>query len=131
MTDAHGAFPASFAGLGLLSLYLAGKFHLWDRPGSAGVKAWICIIPLTGAAAVAISRTMDYRHHPTDVLSGAILGSFFAFASYHLYFPRLGTGQSDRYRVPDDRGVFWTRVDQEEVSVEAHEPKEALPAGVV
>jgi diacylglycerol diphosphate phosphatase / phosphatidate phosphatase len=68
----------SFAGLGFLSFYLAGKLHLFDRRGQAvsGTgwlaksslldaafqgKAWLSLTPLAGAALVAISRTMDYR----------------------------------------------------------------------
>lgn len=68
----------SFAGLGFLSFYLAGKMHLFDARGhtvSVTIapanahpfkmiyqhKAWISLAPLAGASLVAISRTMDYR----------------------------------------------------------------------
>jgi diacylglycerol diphosphate phosphatase/phosphatidate phosphatase len=66
LKDGFRSFPSghsslSFAGLGFLSFYLAGKFHLFDRRGHAH-KAWISVTPLCGAALVAISRTMDYRH---------------------------------------------------------------------
>jgi diacylglycerol diphosphate phosphatase/phosphatidate phosphatase len=77
----------SFAGLGFLTFYLAGKLHLFDRRGHAvssaihsslyviptltrpfcQAKAWISLTPLAGASLVAISRSMDYRrkhHHP-------------------------------------------------------------------
>ena len=50
----------SFAGLGFLSFYLAGKLHLFDKKGHTA-KAWLSFTPLAGAALVAISRTMDYR----------------------------------------------------------------------
>jgi diacylglycerol diphosphate phosphatase/phosphatidate phosphatase len=50
----------SFAGLGFLSFYLAGKLHLFDKRGHAR-KAWLALSPLTAATLVAISRTMDYR----------------------------------------------------------------------
>ena len=73
--------PVSFAGLGFLSFYIAGKLHLFDKRGHAvrmissiyslttlmicdcgpQPKAWISLAPLSGAALVAISRTMDYR----------------------------------------------------------------------
>ena len=72
-------FLVSFAGLGFLAFYLAGKLHLFDRRGHAvGLldlksnrmftqgfhqqgKAWLALAPFAGAALVAISRTMDYR----------------------------------------------------------------------
>ena len=37
------------------------------------------------AALVGVSRTMDYRHHATDVLSGAILGAVVGICMYHVY----------------------------------------------
>lgn len=45
----------SFAGLGFLSWYLAGKLHLFDRRGHQ-FKAWLALTPLVGALLVAISR---------------------------------------------------------------------------
>lgn len=61
---AHHYVTVSFAGLGFLSFYLAGKLHLFDERGHTG-KAWIALAPLTGALLTAISRTMDYRRkHP-------------------------------------------------------------------
>lgn len=64
-----------------MAWYLAGKLHLFDEKGhavsvylkvskghsllmsrrSAQSKAWLSLTPLSGAALVAISRTMDYR----------------------------------------------------------------------
>ena len=68
----------SFAGLGFLALYLAGKMHLYDRRGHrvsycsgslmrvrheliAQTRAWFALTPLLGGAMVAISRTEDNR----------------------------------------------------------------------
>ncbi|KAK4704474.1 diacylglycerol diphosphate phosphatase / phosphatidate phosphatase, partial [Phenoliferia sp. Uapishka_3] len=104
----HSSF--AFSGLGYLSLYLAGKMHLFDRKGHA-LKAWVCVIPLLGAALIAISRTMgmlyalshrkmwkltrititDYRHHATDVLIGSLLGVLIAYFTYSLYYPPLNS----------------------------------------
>jgi diacylglycerol diphosphate phosphatase / phosphatidate phosphatase len=82
LRDGFRSFPSghaslSFAGLGFLSFYLAGKLRLWDDHGYAvsplllarGVfdylhlqaKVWLALTPLTGASLVAITRTMDYR----------------------------------------------------------------------
>lgn len=75
----------SFAGLGFLSLYLAGKMHLWDNGGHRvsqhplkifavhtlipeflpKTRAWAALSPLLGAAMVAISRTEDNRRRST------------------------------------------------------------------
>ena len=81
-------YAVSFAGLTFLTLFIAGKVHLWDQVGS-GIKAWFTVVPMTGAALVAISRTMDYRHHATDVLAGSLLGIGIAYMSYRQYFPPL------------------------------------------
>ncbi|KAG8748038.1 hypothetical protein FRC10_009790 [Ceratobasidium sp. 414] len=50
-----GHSSLSFAGLGFLSFYLAGKMHLFDKRGHTS-KAWVSLIPLTGALLVAISQ---------------------------------------------------------------------------
>ncbi|POY71007.1 hypothetical protein BMF94_5932 [Rhodotorula taiwanensis] len=91
--DGFKSFPSghssfAWAGLGYFSLYLAGKMRLFDRRGHA-IKAWIAIAPLIGATLIAVSRTMDYRHHATDVIAGSILGALIALVTYHLYYPSL------------------------------------------
>lgn len=85
-----GHSSLSFAGLGFLSFYLAGKMHLFDERGHTG-KAWIAMTPLTGALLVAISRTMDYRHHWQDVLIGSIVGLVLSYFSYRQYYPSLAS----------------------------------------
>ncbi|KAI0273546.1 PAP2-domain-containing protein [Gloeopeniophorella convolvens] len=95
INDGFRSFPSghsslSFAGLTFLSLYTAGKLHLFDSRGHAP-KAWISVLPLFGASLVAISRTMDYRHHWQDVTAGSILGIVCAYFSYRLYYPNLSS----------------------------------------
>lgn len=63
----------SFAGLGFLSWYLAGKIRAFDRGGHIA-KLCIVILPLLLAAMVGVSRVDDYWHHWQDVFTGGILG---------------------------------------------------------
>ncbi|OCH94952.1 acid phosphatase/Vanadium-dependent haloperoxidase [Obba rivulosa] len=98
--DGWRSFPSghsslSFAGLGFLAFYLAGKLHLFDNKGYA-IKAWITLVPLSAAALVAVSRTMDNRHHWEDVLAAAILGMVVAWFAYRQYYPSLSSELSHR-----------------------------------
>ncbi|KAK7467055.1 hypothetical protein VKT23_004117 [Stygiomarasmius scandens] len=100
LNDGFRSFPSghssmSFAGLGFLAYYLAGKLHLFDERGHAG-KAWLALSPFAGAALVAISRTMDYRHHWQDVFIGSILGTVMSYFSYRQYYPDLASELSHR-----------------------------------
>lgn len=67
---------------------MAGKLHVLDARGEAW-KTIVVLIPFLAAALVAVSRIMDARHHPFDVITGAMLGFFVAWASYRQYFPSL------------------------------------------
>ena len=49
----------------------------------------IIVTPCIGATLVAVSRIMDARHHPFDVITGSLLGVVCAFLSYRQYFPPL------------------------------------------
>ncbi|KAG6919925.1 hypothetical protein DXG01_013274 [Tephrocybe rancida] len=100
LRDGFRSFPSghsslSFAGLGFLAFYIAGKLHLFDRRGHAG-KAWLAVAPFCGAALVAISRTMDYRHHWHDVLVGSLLGTVVSYFTYRQYYPSLADELSHR-----------------------------------
>ncbi|KAK0210616.1 phosphatidic acid phosphatase type 2/haloperoxidase [Desarmillaria ectypa] len=115
LRDGFRSFPSghsslSFAGLGFLAFYLAGKLHLFDKRGHTG-KAWLSLSPFAAAALVAISRTMDYRHHWHDVLIGSILGTVLAYFSYRQYYPSLASELSHRPYSP--------RI--------PHEPEEGIP----
>uniref|UniRef100_A0A0D2XR41 Phosphatidic acid phosphatase type 2/haloperoxidase domain-containing protein n=1 Tax=Fusarium oxysporum (strain Fo5176) TaxID=660025 RepID=A0A0D2XR41_FUSOF len=63
----HSSF--SFAGLGFLSLFLAGQLHVfrYSAGGRDLSRALVCLLPLIGAGLVAISRCEDYRHDVYDV----------------------------------------------------------------
>ncbi|KAG9009687.1 oligosaccharyl transferase subunit ost3/OST6 [Tulasnella sp. 427] len=112
LNDGFRSFPSghsslSFAGLGFLSFYLAGKLHLFDKRGHTG-KSWLAVGPLVGAALTAVSRTMDYRHHWQDVTTGSILGLTIAFFAYRQFFPPLSSPTSHKPfspRIPRDMAL--------------------------
>ena len=63
----------SFAGLGFLAWYLAGKITAFDRRGHVA-KLCIVFLPLLTASLVAVSRVDDYWHHWQDVFTGSLIG---------------------------------------------------------
>lgn len=89
--EGHKSFPSghaswSFAGLGFLSWYLAGKIRAFDRRGHVA-KLCIVFAPLLAACLVAVSRVDDYRHHWQDVFAGGILGLVVSSFCYLQFFP--------------------------------------------
>ena len=91
MADGFRSFPSghsssAFAGLFYLSLYLAAKLHVLDQRGEVW-RTFIVLIPTLAASCVAMSRIMDARHHPFDVLFGSAMGILVAWGSYRQYFP--------------------------------------------
>ncbi|GJJ76167.1 diacylglycerol diphosphate phosphatase / phosphatidate phosphatase [Entomortierella parvispora] len=99
LRDGFKSFPSghssfSFGGLGYLSMYLAGKIHLFDERGHT-YKSLVVLAPMILAALIAASRVADYRHHWQDVSVGAIIGSLFAIYSYRQYYPSLAAVKCD------------------------------------
>ncbi|RIA83807.1 phosphatidic acid phosphatase type 2/haloperoxidase [Glomus cerebriforme] len=78
----------SFAGLGFLSFYLAGKLHIFDQRGHT-YKGFVVVAPLILAIFIGISRIQDYRHHWQDVFAGSLLGFILGLYAYHQYYPPL------------------------------------------
>lgn len=135
LNDGWRSFPSghsstAFAGLGFLSFYVAGKLHLFDRRGYTA-KAWIALTPLYGAALVAISRTMDYRHHWHDVTAGSILGLVVAYFSYRQYYPPLSSNKSHHPNAPriERREQPLLPVHVEEGSFHSEYPEHREPGG--
>ncbi|KAJ5646511.1 hypothetical protein N7490_002883 [Penicillium lividum] len=83
-----GHSSSSFAGLFYTSLWLGGKFHIMDNRGETW-KTLLVTIPILAATLVAVSRIMDARHHPFDVITGSLLGVACAMISYRQYFPPI------------------------------------------
>ncbi|KAH7402674.1 lipid phosphate phosphatase 1 [Pyrenochaeta sp. MPI-SDFR-AT-0127] len=91
LQDGFKSFPSghssvSFAGLFYLSIYLAGKLHVLDAKGEVW-RTFLVMVPALGAALITGTRIMDARHHPFDVISGALLGILVSWGSYRQYFP--------------------------------------------
>lgn len=89
--EGHKSFPSghtswSFAGLGFLSLYLAGKIKCFDRKGHVA-KLCLIFLPILAACLVGISRVDDYWHHWQDVFAGGLLGLGVATFCYLQFFP--------------------------------------------
>ncbi|GAO14644.1 uncharacterized protein UV8b_05289 [Ustilaginoidea virens] len=124
LQDGWRSFPSghssfSFAGLGFLSLFLAGQLHVFDHPvgGRDLGRALICLLPLIGATLIAISRCEDYRHDVYDVCVGSALGMSVAYWSYRRHWPRLSSPKcSEPYPRPgsDLQSAAWQRVRDEE-----------------
>ncbi|CAG8753862.1 11314_t:CDS:2, partial [Acaulospora colombiana] len=57
--------------------------------GGHTAKSWLAVLPLFGATIIAITRTMDYRHHYQDVFVGMVVGLVVAYFSYRQYYPSL------------------------------------------
>ncbi|EDK40090.2 hypothetical protein PGUG_04188 [Meyerozyma guilliermondii ATCC 6260] len=92
-TTPSGHSSLSFAGLGYLSLWLSGQLVV----ASPNVGSWrivVAWVPAFGAALIALSRTMDYRHHFVDVTLGSILGMVISFVIYRHYFPGIAHEKS-------------------------------------
>ncbi|CEL10708.1 Putative PAP2 domain protein (AFU_orthologue; AFUA_4G08970) [Aspergillus calidoustus] len=83
-----GHSSSSFAGLFYLSLWVGGKLHIMDNKGEVW-KLFLVMLPCLGATLIAVSRIMDARHHPFDVITGSLLGIICASLSYRQYFPSL------------------------------------------
>lgn len=67
---------------------MGGKFHIMDNRGETW-KTLLVTIPILAATLVAVSRIMDARHHPFDVITGSLLGVACAMLSYRQYFPPI------------------------------------------
>jgi len=54
-------FKVSFAGLGFLTLFIAGRLNVLDTRGQVW-KTVVTLCPLVAAGVIAISRLMDNRY---------------------------------------------------------------------
>ncbi|KAJ7104092.1 phosphatidic acid phosphatase type 2/haloperoxidase [Mycena belliarum] len=78
----------SAAGLGFVSLYWAGKFHLFNRKSYTS-KSWLVFSPLMVSIYICITRVTDHRHHWEDVTVGFFLGILSSYVFYRQFYPSL------------------------------------------
>jgi len=93
LQDGWRSFPSghssfSFAGLGFMSLWIAGQFHVL-RPTTSLLAMIASLVPALGAGLIAISRCEDARHDVEDVVCGSLLGIAIAWLCYRRYYPGL------------------------------------------
>ncbi|WWD20960.1 hypothetical protein CI109_105438 [Kwoniella shandongensis] len=101
----HSSF--AWCGMWYMILYLAAKMRINNRTGYT-YKSWLLLAPLSCCTLVSVSRTMDYRHHSTDVIAGAIIGIAGAWYAYRQYYPALAHPQAYKPyspRIPKDESI--------------------------
>lgn len=81
----RGALYDGLVDVGIFCV-LYPEMHIHDRRGHT-FKSWLLLIPISAATLVSLSRTMDYRHHATDVIAGGIVGTLIAWYCYRQYYP--------------------------------------------
>lgn len=83
-----GHSSESFAGLGYLYLWLSGQ--LLTEHSMVGLwRKFVAFLPLLIATLIALSRTMDYRHHFIDIILGGFIGFTIAYIIYRKFFPSI------------------------------------------
>ncbi|KAJ9095959.1 hypothetical protein QFC21_005321 [Naganishia friedmannii] len=125
LNDGFRSFPSGHASFGwcgmvYLALFLAAKMHVLNKRGYT-FKSWILLIPIAAASLISVSRTMDYRHHATDVIAGGIIGTLMAWYAYRQFYPPLAAPNSHRPYSP--------RIAHEDAHITAEENPESMQDG--
>jgi diacylglycerol diphosphate phosphatase/phosphatidate phosphatase len=83
-----GHTAQTFAGQVFLMLFLAAHLNIKKNRGNTLVLCTLSL-PLIASLLVNITRICDYRHHWSDVVVGAMIGSLFAVLGYHMHFSNV------------------------------------------
>lgn len=82
--EARKSFPSGHSSLAFSAatftfLYLVHVLRLGEANVSAKLTKMIgALLPLVCAGVIAVSRTIDFHHHFSDIVAGAALGAFMA-----------------------------------------------------
>ncbi|KAL1918981.1 uncharacterized protein VTP21DRAFT_2362 [Calcarisporiella thermophila] len=95
VNDGISSFPsghsnAAWAGFLFLFFYLNAKLKVLGS--NRRVHYWKLIVvslPLLAASLISLSRLLDFSHHWYDILTGAIIGSFFAILAYRMQYASI------------------------------------------
>eukprot|EP00127_Corallochytrium_limacisporum_P006345 Clim_evm56s225 gene=Clim_evmTU56s225 len=92
IAEGHLSFPSGHASMSfyayvMISLYLAGTFHVWGRVRQPFWKFVLTTFPpMVVPGFISFTRVWDNRHNYDDILAGALIGSVIAFMAYHRHF---------------------------------------------
>jgi membrane-associated phospholipid phosphatase len=109
--DGYKSFPSGhvswcFAGLGYLSLYLAGKLSLFDKRGYSS-RVFFVLFPNLVTVLIAISRVNDYQHRWVDIIGAAFIGLPIAYFCYRQHYPSIYAGSWAGYPYEyEPQGIF-------------------------
>jgi len=81
-----GHSTSAFAGFVFLFLWMNAKLKVWSNHRSSFYWLALVMAPLLGAVLMACALSINQNHHWYDILGGAIIGTFMAFASYRICY---------------------------------------------
>jgi len=100
MNSAFKSFPSGHAGYSMagcmsIALYLIGKFGTFSKRGRSNAVTLVLPSLLVFLSIyTGLTRLEDFKHHPGDILVGWAIGAVFAWVSYTIYFPPVGSNKS-------------------------------------
>eukprot|EP00295_Goniomonas_pacifica_P001176 CAMPEP_0175812742 /NCGR_PEP_ID=MMETSP0107_2-20121207/4539_1 /TAXON_ID=195067 ORGANISM="Goniomonas pacifica, Strain CCMP1869" /NCGR_SAMPLE_ID=MMETSP0107_2 /ASSEMBLY_ACC=CAM_ASM_000203 /LENGTH=136 /DNA_ID=CAMNT_0017124625 /DNA_START=294 /DNA_END=704 /DNA_ORIENTATION=+ len=95
--NAYSSFPSghsatAFAAFGVVSLYAFESVKQYSETRSRWLSPLflnlVAALPLFFAGFVAVSRTVDYKHNYSDVITGSVLGYAIAHGLYTMHETR-------------------------------------------
>jgi len=94
LKNAMTSFPsghstAAFAGYVFLFLWMNAKLKVWGNSQTSFYWLALLMAPLLGAVLMACALSITQDHHWYDILVGAAIGTFMAFASYRTCYAAL------------------------------------------